>query len=256
MTLFVETSGKGPELVLLHGWGMNGAVWRGLVKDWEARYRMTVIELPGHGASGPLDSADPLAWVEACLAVAPPSAHWLGWSLGGQLAIQSALQAPERVLSLGLVATTPCFVQRDDWPLAMAPSTFDGFAAALQDDPSTTLLRFLALQVRGEPQGRETLRRLRGDLAGRPEASVAGLRQGLVWLRDTDLRPALAGLGVPQYWLFGARDTLVPAAVADAVTQIHPGARTGLIDGAAHAPFLSHPDRVSRYLAEAIDAAA
>ena len=81
MSLHVQTLGDGPELVLLHGWGMNLGVWEPLLPILQSRYRLTLIELPGHGESPLPDDADNLdAWVQACLEVAPSWATWLGWS--------------------------------------------------------------------------------------------------------------------------------------------------------------------------------
>ena len=51
MSLQVERRGDGPDLVLLHGWGMHGGVWDELVPRLAARFRVHVPDLPGHGRS-------------------------------------------------------------------------------------------------------------------------------------------------------------------------------------------------------------
>lgn len=241
MRLHTETTGAGPDLVLLHGWGMNGAVWETVAESLSADYRVTIIELPGHGHSpfaGGLDSLRD--WARACLSAAPDRAVWIGWSLGGQIAVQAALLSPRRVSGLVPVAASPCFVQADGWPHAVARGTLAGFAATLRDDPRTTLERFLALQVRGSAEARPTLRRLRQGLSDRPDPDPAALDRGLELLRETDLRDRLAGLQCPSLWLLGQRDTLVPAGVAEDIERLLPAARVRVIPGAGHAPFLSH----------------
>ena len=65
-----------------------------------ARFEVTVIELPGHGGSDAASAADLDDWALRCVAVAPPQAHWVGWSLGGQVALQVALRAPSRITGL------------------------------------------------------------------------------------------------------------------------------------------------------------
>ncbi len=241
MSLFSEQRGYGPDLVLLHGWGMNAAAWGPLVPGLAERFRLTLIELPGHGGSAPAGAADLSEWAGLCLAAAPASAHWLGWSLGGQIALQAALAAPSRVTGLSLVGATPRFVQAADWGCAMPVTTFEQFAAALHGDPGATLSRFLSLQVRGAEHGRETLKLLRAELAQRPAASDTGLAQGLDLLLRTDLRADLKDLACRSHWLFGSRDTLVPASLQQRLPDYLPGADIEAIPGAGHAPFLSHP---------------
>ncbi len=245
----------GRSLVLLHGWGMNAAVWAGLpaalapvlASDWST----VTIELPGHGASALAPAAVDLdAWADACLAQAPARAVWLGWSLGGLVALAAALRAPDRVAGLILVTATPRFVRATDWPAAMAGETLDQFHSGLVADPGGTLDRFLALQVRGSEAARETLRTLRGELASRPTPDPLALALGLDLLRDADLRPRLAELSCPSLWLFGSHDTLVPSGAAPAVAALLPAARVQVLRGAAHAPFLSHPGATAALLCD------
>ena len=247
MSLWHETQGAGPDLVLLHGWGMNAAVWQPLLPGLQERFRVTLVELPGHGESA-LADGDLAAWAQACLAVAPHSAAWGGWSLGGLIAQQAALLAPQRIDRLCLVTSTPSFVQREEWPEAMPPAVFEQFARSLVADPAATLKRFLGLQVKGAEDARTLLRTLNAALARRPQAQRQGLEVGLRLLLEGDLRDRLDRLQVPTNWLFGERDTLVPAAAARAIGRYLPGAVVEIVEGAGHAPFLSHPQRCLQWL--------
>jgi pimeloyl-ACP methyl ester carboxylesterase len=49
--LYVETHGSGPDLVLLHGWGLNLRVWDGLIREMENSFRIITVDRPGHGRS-------------------------------------------------------------------------------------------------------------------------------------------------------------------------------------------------------------
>lgn len=241
MSLYSYKVGRGADVMLVHGWGMNAAVWEPLLPTLSEHYRLTVIELPGHGASHAASDADLGEWASLALAAAPPRAWWLGWSLGAQLAMRAALDSPERIAGLVLVGATPRFVQADDWSSAMPVATFRQFAEALNKDPNATLMRFLGLQVKGAEHARDTLKLLRAELGRRPPASAEGLAQGLALLLSTDLRERLTQLRCPTHWLFGSRDTLVPPRVREPLTQWLPNAPMAVIDGAGHAPFLSHP---------------
>ncbi|WP_200348289.1 alpha/beta fold hydrolase [Halochromatium glycolicum] len=273
------------DLFLLHGWGMSNGVWDALPSALGSRYRLHPIELPGHGGAGfEPNWRDLPNWADAVLAQAPEQAVWLGWSLGGLVALQAALQAdaltrerqsehgpghhglghhglghnraehragrnpgynPGRIGALILVAATPRFVQSADWRAAMPEATFEQFHGGLIDDPAKTLQRFLALQVRGSDDERETLRRLRAGIAERPLPQPDALQTGLDLLRETDLRGRLADIRPPTLWLFGARDTLVPPAVAERIALLMPGAQCQTIAGAGHAPLLSHGDETA-----------
>jgi pimeloyl-[acyl-carrier protein] methyl ester esterase len=247
--LHTEIMGRGPDLVLVHGWGMNSAVWHGLAEALAADYRVTLLDLPGHGDS-PFDpAASGLEdWARLLLEAAPAAAAWVGWSLGGSLALAAALLSPRRVNALALVTATPRFVRDEHWRHAMPRETLEQFHADLTRDPRATLDRFLALEVSGGEEARTVLRRLRTRLAEKPAPDPAALDNGLDLLRDTDLRGRLGELDVPSLWLYGQRDALVPRRCGDAVQQLLPEARITVLQGAAHAPFLSHPDPAIAHL--------
>lgn len=230
-------------LVLLHGWGMNSAVWEPLAGDLPPGIIPCPLDLPGHGnrAFSPRFS-DLWSWADACLEVAPERATWLGWSLGGLVALAAAVRAPKRIEGLILVTGTPRFVRAADWMPAMLPETLEQFHAGLLADPAETLARFLALQVHGSDDARETLRGLRRRIAERPQPDSDALAIGLGILRDEDMRGRLPDIRCPTLWIFGTHDALVPPAVAERVEILMPGAVTAIVQGAAHAPHLSHPD--------------
>jgi pimeloyl-[acyl-carrier protein] methyl ester esterase len=231
-------------LVLLHGWGMNSAVWEPLAGDLPDGIIPCPIDLPGHG-DRPFSPrlGDLWSWADACLEAAPEHAIWLGWSLGALVALAAAVRAPKRVEGLILMTGTPRFVRAADWMPAMLPETLEQFHAGLLADPAETLARFLALQVRGSDDARETLRDLRRRIAERPQPDSDALSIGLDILRDEDMRGRLPDIRCPALWIFGTHDALVPAAVAERVEILMPGALTAVVQGAAHAPHLSHPDR-------------
>lgn len=241
--LHSSVRGSGPDLVLVHGWGMNGTVWEPLAAALAHRYRVLVPDLPGHGQSPYQSHRSRLVdWADECLEAAPAIAVWMGWSLGGSVVLEAALRAPQKVRALVLVAATPRFIQGPGWPHAMPVETLAQFRDALVKDPAATLDRFLSLQARGDEDARNLLRTLRGRLVQQPAADAAALDAGLGLLRNTDLRGHLPALRQPSLWLFGRRDTLVPWRCSEALSGLLPAARAEVIRGAAHAPFLSHLD--------------
>jgi len=254
MRLASEVTGNGPDLVLLHGWGMNRAVWGPLQEGLSHSLRITALELPGHGDSpfeaAPTPGAPGILdhWVEAALEAAPPSAIWLGWSLGAQLVLRAAARAPRRVRGVIGLAGTPRFVKGAAWPHALDEPILAQFAQQLAKNHRQTLERFLALQLQGESQARLLLRHLKQEIFGRPEPRPEALAAGLALLRGNDLRSEFAALHGPALWLLGERDTLTPAALAESLRDLNPAVAVRVIPGAGHIPFLSHPAATLRFL--------
>lgn len=259
MNLHVEERGSGEPLLLIHGWGMHGGMWGSVAERLARDFRVIAVDLPGHGKSAGGRGSEE----ESCLTldsiVDEFSAQFdgplnlCGWSLGGQVAMRWAQRHPQQVNRLALVASTPCFVRRTDWDCAMAEQTLAEFAGALEQNYALTLRRFLALQVRGSENERELLASLRNALFSRGEPELAALRSGLNILRDCDLREALPQIAMPALVIAGARDTLTPPDASRYLAERMPQARLTVLAGAAHAPFLSHPDSFAECLKDFLD---
>lgn len=247
MTLACEITGQGPDVVLVHGWGLHGGIWQPLAEQLRARFRVHCFDLPGHGASGaqPMPEGGIERLAQQLLAQAPTQAVWIGWSLGGMAAMAAAHAAPSAVRKLVLIGTTPRFVAGGDWPHGLAPQVFGQFAADLERDWRATLARFLSLQIGTDDDARELLRALRTRMFARGEPSLPALRRGLDWLHDTDLRAQLAALDMPALVVHGSRDRLAPPAAGEYLAAQLPRAEFELIAGAGHAPFLSHSAQVA-----------
>lgn len=246
MSLHVEMQGNGAPLLLIHGWGMHGGMWGSVAEELAQNFRVLAVDLPGHGGSREQKTENRrqiTGWVDQLSAQFTEPLTVCGWSLGGQIALRWAMREPEKVRRLILVASTPCFVRQPDWDCAMAAETLAQFAAALQQDYALTLRRFLALQVRGSENERELLATLRNALFSRGEPDMAALQSGLEILRDCDLRSVLPEVRQATLVIAGERDTLTPPPAAQYLAAQIPDARLAMIAGAAHAPFLSHPEQ-------------
>ncbi|MDP5293271.1 pimeloyl-ACP methyl ester esterase BioH [Oceanimonas sp. CHS3-5] len=248
MSVYTEQHGRGPDLVLLHGWGMNGAVWRELAARLESDFCLHIVDLPGFGHSVPLPAGSTLAdWADSVLAVVPERAAWLGWSLGGLVATQAALQASERISSLITLASSPRFVSEDGWP-GIRPEVLSGFEQQLAEDHHQVVNRFLALQAMGSEHAREDIRRLRDSLASKPAPDPQALAAGLGLLGEVDLRAQLAELEMPLLRLYGRLDGLVPRKAAVLTDTLAPDSRSHVEARASHAPFISHPEATAGHI--------
>lgn len=239
MSLHVQQFGNGPDLVLLHGWGMQSAIFQPLVAALQDKFRLTLIDLPGHGASGALPDCRLEQYVEQLTAVAPEQAVWVGWSLGGMLATAVAHACPERVKALVLLATSPRFVAAADWPHAMGEDVLAAFGASLQQDAAATIKRFLSLVAWGSAN-QEVLRLLRKQILADGLPAQQGLKCGMELLSGLDLRHEFQKLPVPLMAIMGERDMLVPVAVMDDMQTLNNNLVAHVVAQAGHAPFLSH----------------
>ena len=242
-SLHIESLGHGPDLLLLHGWGLHGGIWDGVREQLAQQYRLHIVDLPGYGASAHCEPYTLAALVSQVAQAMPAHAHICGWSLGGQVAMRLALDFPQRVDKLILQSSTPCFRQRTDWLHAMDDATMLEFARSLEQDYVGTLKRFLSLQARSGDDARAVIAALRAKLFERGEPSLHSLRGGLAILHDLDLRDEVAGITHPTLLLHGARDTLTPLGAAEWLAQHLPNNQLCIVDGSAHAPFLSHRQR-------------
>lgn len=241
--IHIETTGNGPDLVMLHGWAMHSGVWDSVVEPLSRRFRLHRVDLPGHGASRDcvLESLEQMTAVIADRL--PGSYSVCGWSLGGQVAIRLALQAPERVQRLVLVASTPCFVKQADWPWGMEATTLTLFMENLMRDYTQTLNRFLTLQISGSEDQTRVLARLRESVLCDQPPDAATLQTGLKILQTSDLRAELNRIGQPVLLIHGQNDVITPAGAAEWMQQHLPRAHLRLFPHCGHAPFLSFPER-------------
>ena len=243
-TLHIETTGSGPDLVLLHGWAMHGGVFAPLVERLAGEYTLHIVDLPGHGHSAGAALALAPGPVVDELTARLPRALWLGWSLGGLFALQAALARTQSVRGVALVCSSPRFVRdaagAGAWRYGMSPEIFEDFAAGLRDDWRGTLERFIALDAFGSDHAKEELRTLRDGLFARGEPAAGVLATGLRLLHDVDLRPALPAMPVPSLWLAGRRDRVVDPRAMREAAGMAPRARFEQVEHAGHAPFLTH----------------
>jgi pimeloyl-[acyl-carrier protein] methyl ester esterase len=252
--LHIERHGDGATpLVLIHGWAMHGGILAPLVEALASHYAMYVVDLPGHGYSRDCDiPLEPLACAKAIAAATPP-AIWMGWSLGGLVALTAALDVPDHVRSVVAMCSTPRFVRTEGWPYGNDAVMVEKLAADLETDYHGTLERFIALEAMGSADPRAEARRLKEEAFSRGEPDPRVLMEGLRLLESTDLRPRLSELGKRSLWIAGRRDRIVhPEAMRWCAETA--GGRFEEIAHAGHAPFIGHATAVADVLTQFTEA--
>ncbi len=130
----------------------------------------------------------------------------VGWSLGGMVALETAVAYPDRVRGLVLIGTTPRFCTTRDWRFGYAPEQLRELGDALLTEPEAALRGFFSL-VLGSTANETGLTR---RVASAMSLGIDSLRAGIDYLATADLRSRVAGIGVPGVVLHGRRDAVVP----------------------------------------------
>ena len=252
----VDTFGAGPSISLIHGWGAQNTVW----KDWAQsnlapHFKVSLIELPGFGESPKIENkknnaelAD--AWTQAIIEALPKKTHLLGWSLGGLVAQNIALKHPEKIESLICLATTPRFTQTDNWSGAVSPKLMADFMQSIQADSLATLKSFWTLQLQGSDLPRKSVRSFIQRMQDSKLPTLTGLTQGLKLLNHFDFRQRAQHFETPVLWLLGENDPLIPTQTIENFHHNAVNSKQHIIHGAAHTPFVSHPDETAHAIIE------
>jgi pimeloyl-ACP methyl ester carboxylesterase len=238
--LFVEQSGAGPPLLLIHGLMVSGAMYQPVLPALATHYRVIVPDLRGHARSGALPgpySVEQLARDLAQLLddLQIDAAHVLGYSQGGAVAQQFACDYPRRVhgLVLGCTYAYNMLSRRERLEGMLAP----WFVRILGMRGVARLL--FSGAGGGQRLPPETARWLQGILAANDTARMVAAVEAM---KAFDSRPWLQQIACPTLVMAGADDTAVPLAHAHMLAHGIPGAQLHVVDGAGHTLIWTHTD--------------
>jgi len=241
--LHAEISGRGPLLVLAHGFTQTARSWGEFGRRLADRHRLLTPDLPGHGASSTLraDLPEAGALVAATAAAATseeePSFDLLGYSLGARVALHTALERPPGLRRLILIGGTAGI--EDPSARRTRRQRDDAMADELQTsgDLDGFLSRWLAMPMfagLADPGLAERRRNTPEGLASSLRMTGTGTQEPL-WDRLGELACpvlAIAGAADARFCAYGVR---LAAGV---------GARQGVfsvVPGASHAAHLAQP---------------
>lgn len=230
-----------PTLCLAHCLGGDRSIWRKQLDHWRSRYRLLAYDLRGQGESEPtpgpysmaLLAADALALLDA---QGVDQAVFCGVSMGGMVALQAAIAAPQRVRALVLADSAGGFgpEARGAWQERIAAVERDGVAPLVE----TMMGRWFTEGFRRQAAGEVA------DVAGRlARTSPVGYLGACAAIRDFDLRERLADIRCPTLVLCGENDPSTPLPLSRQLAETIPGARLVVFPGANHLPHFEMPDR-------------
>lgn len=258
--LAVHTSGSGIPLLLLHGFPLDHAMWRGQ-EPLADHLRLIVPDQRGFGGSaGPGPESieqladDAVALLDA-LHVAGPAVV-CGLSMGGYVAQHVAARYPERVAALVLVDTK---LEADTPDARAARADLAGKVGRLGQAivAEAMIPRLLAPPPHeaGAAAGRAEIEAFLRDTIGRQP--VATIQAALAALgQRPDMTAAMAEVQVPTLLVVGAEDAITPPACLEAAEALMPRARLLIVPAAGHMTPLEAPhvfnEAVLAFLREAL----
>ena len=196
--------------------------------------------------NGMTQRADLESQLQDLQATLPEQCVLVGWSLGGQLALELARRAPQQVRALVLIASTPRFTQAADWPQGMDAETVRAFGTLLAQDWRQTLRDFVQLQVRGGRNAEAHAAATGSSARSAWPAARCGAARGA---GPAHWSGSAHGAGAHTAARAGdcpARTTASLRRQRDAGWPMRlPNARHVEIARAGHAPLLSHVDEVA-----------
>lgn len=239
--LFVEVTGSGEPVLLVMGLAMPGAAWYAMVPGLSARYRVATFDHRGVGRSGPGARTSIAALVQDTVGVLDhlgwARAHVVGVSMGGMIAQELALQHPERVRTLTLIATHAGGLFDKLLPL-------QGLLALLGSGSRARRLERLL----HPPDRRVDLRA--PSMPPARGALLAHLRA----VRGHDSRARLARIAIPTLVMKPVRDVLVRPSGSDRLAAGIPGARLVAFPRAGHGLIAHDAERAVTELLAHLDA--
>jgi 2-succinyl-6-hydroxy-2,4-cyclohexadiene-1-carboxylate synthase len=244
--------GPGRRLVLLHGFTQGPGSWDAVVAALDPSFEIVRVTLPGHGPAGGASAQVRLPFEAAAGAVAdavaevagPAPATWVGYSLGGRLALRVALDRPDLVGSLILLGATAGIEDAD--ARAARVEIDERLAGGLERKGVEQFVDGWLAQALFS-----RLSRADAGLEERRQGTVEGLASALRLLGTGAQEPVWERLGeitVPVLLLAGEHDTKFSAIAFRLATGIGESAALTFVPGAGHAAHLERPQSVATIL--------
>jgi len=237
-----------PSVVALHGFAQNSRCWGPLANELAHAHRVTLPDTPGHGDAADSSDMDCPAGADA-LATACGAGAWLGYSMGGRLALHVAIAHPTKVDSLVLIGGTAGIedaaarAERAAVDVARAERLEDvGIVAFMDEWLAMDMFSGLPIWARfDDERATNTVTGLCGSLRHAGTGSMTP-----VWDR-------LAALTMPVLCLAGERDPSFVAIAGRLAEEIGDNATVSVVADAGHALHLEQPERTAQIVLTFLD---
>ena len=258
--LYYERRGAGEPLLLIQGLGGNSLHWgEGFLSGLEDSFELILFDNRGAGRSGPLGegehtiadlASDALGLLDA---LEIESAHVVGISMGGMVAQELVLAAPQRVRTLTLGCTVPGGPEAKMTDMEVVGLLAE---AVLSGDDERTLRVGYDVMIAAEYGEQEGAYELYRELAGQYRAPIPVLMAQLAAIMGHDTSARLGDVHVPTLVIHGTEDRLMAVENGELIARLIPGARLEVLEGSGHMFFWEQPERSAQLVREHVAAAA
>jgi 3-oxoadipate enol-lactonase len=243
--LYSEVAGEGPEIVLLHEGICDSRMWEPQWETWARSHRLLRLDFRGYGRS----PIEPGAYASGRDVIELLDRHGferaalVGVSLGGRVALEVALAAPERVTALVLVGSG---LPGHDWSEQMRATWEKEEAAFLAGDLDGAVEISLRTWVDG-PRRRpedvdQDVRSRVAEMQRRAYELQLPIKEDEEELLVEDVAGRLGEITAPTLVLAGEEDQPDIHAIADRLAREIPGARRASIANTAHVPSMERAE--------------
>ena len=255
------TMGEGPDVLLLHGLGGTKTSFFDTAAALSGTYRVHAIDFPGFGGSSkPATAPYNARWfaetvISVMDALEIDRAHVVGNSMGGRVAIEVGLRAPDRVRGLALLCPAVAFVRRGYHPIVrlarpefgLLPHRFGRATVAKQfwsmfHDPDSVDPAVADVAV-------DEFQRIYSSAGARFAflCSARNIYLDKPYGKD-GFYPRLSELAPPALFVWGSHDPLIPPAFKRHVAEWLPSAEQIVLHGCGHVPQVERPEQTNGLL--------
>jgi non-heme chloroperoxidase len=255
--LHVRDEGSGDVLLVVPGWAVSGWWFRHqFTPALTEKNRVVCYDPRGQGSSEMTERGQRVARYAADLAAVldatgAEKVHLLAWSGGVGTALQYVeLFGTGRLASMTMVGGGAKLVNSDGWDLGfMDLDGLRGWVSLIRDDFPTAVDTIIPAFF-AEMPGPDDLAEIRAEMLRCLPAAMASASWDYV---GQDFRDAVGLVDVPTLVVAGAKDGAIPAGNAPWLVERMPRARSVVMDGTAHCPFLERPDDFNALVREFLD---
>jgi pimeloyl-ACP methyl ester carboxylesterase len=252
----LREAGQGEPVICLHCSASSGGQWRALMERLAPRWRVMAPDLFGYGKDVPRDAfaalslEDEIGWLVPVLDHAGESAHLVGHSYGGLVAMHLALRYPGRVRSVTVYEPAAWSIAWQDDPAHPGSAEIEALrdasiAACAAGDLDSIAERFVRYWAGDQAWDAMPPERRRLTAAAMPKVAAEFAAERRAGRSSTRLLDLFAGIDAPVLYLTGTRTKASARRVGELLPSVWENGKRVELDGPGHMGPVTHPELVN-----------